>query len=392
MNATPEAERCLEDQKVAERMGFSLDPPVYPIGTRVVKMGQDKLREIREKWEKYPLVEDAAEELARTIAAEQRLDVEIPLHQIEVEMNPFRLSVWGERLSLTRNGMLSLMTQAGIPRALLKLIEDRSPSIAGKSLELIHTTLGDDKEKIVNVRTRVQDDVEDRVTYAVVSRGYESVNHTTTWAQAADLFKGSGARAQAIYNPATTRADLRVLWVTPIEPEKAAAGEIFRAGVQLRNRDDGGGSFHVVRVLWRNRCLNFYIIGTAEIRTSVRHFGKAFKDRVDTAIAESHEGMGLMAERWNAARMSQVLNEDLEAKDLFLKLIKYDLVAKPTGVRRDIFADMLVEAWNEEPGNSKADIINAVSLAAHRYGWSSADDVAVLEQSAGALLVQSGLF
>jgi hypothetical protein len=52
--------RIKEDERLAEKMGLALPPPIYTVGTPVIELGKDNFKLSRQNWEAMPTARQAA--------------------------------------------------------------------------------------------------------------------------------------------------------------------------------------------------------------------------------------------------------------------------------------------------------------------------------------------
>jgi hypothetical protein len=184
------------------------------------------------------------------------------------------------------------------------------------------------------------------------------------------------------------RARIDVLFHTNIQPEKAVAGEIFKAGIMLKTSDDGSGSIQVSAQVFRNLCLNLIIIDHAkDMVTRRKHIGTGIEAAVADGIATAMGKVKVFADKWSEASLENVLEKygahDIEA---VMRGLVFNKVVHVSGVRPDDMFERLMRAYQAEPGYGKTAIVNAVTRAAHSETWGSWADVEDLERKGGELL------
>lgn len=391
----------MEDEAAAIAIGFNPPPPIYAVGTPVVRLGQKNFRKERNKVENLPLVEEAAQAIAQAIEEEEREDIPVEIKSIKLVVIPdakgnptLSASAGGETYLLEEQGYKTLCNLIGVgPQILAPPMNkpDRFRGALPKGLDYLQHLIGL-TEKEITFRTRKANG--HRATYAAVSKTYEAFDHGRMWRDVAEAWGGRGARGEALYNPEGTVATLTALWVPQIQPDQVVAGEFFKAGVTLRNGDDCRTGVQVLATLWRNLCLNLLIIAKLKISKSFRHVGSHMNDRVLAHALDMANQMGPIVGRWNDARKDQILEEGHvdEIETVLAKLVDFDIVPKPAGTSRSDFKAALFDAWLMEPGYDRAAIVNAVSRAAHEHVWASPEVGQQLETTAGALLMRPTLF
>jgi hypothetical protein len=241
----------------------------------------------------------------------------------------------------------------------------------------------------VTVRTRQRDD--HREVWSVVGSRYVTHDVDQLAAQLAQTFEGDHeARMTATYDG--YRARFEVIYHSDIEPERAVAGEIFKAGIVVHTADDGSGSIRVSAVVWRNLCLNLIIVDKAtQVTANQRHVGDAVADGVRDGIQRARAKIDDFAGVWSSATAENVLDRYSDyvsdVDQVFEALVKSRAV-HVAGVRPDDMVERLKRAWECEPGYSKAAVVNAITRTAHTETWRSMDAMEDLESQAGRLLYQ----
>ena len=389
-------DRSLQMEEAAKKAGFSPAPPLFAVGTPVNKWGQDNFLRERQKWEDLPLVEEACAAIAEAIEDEQREDLELPLKDVSLIKNGgWLLDTPDEIFNVERRGLAGLFGRLNpggctLSTRNITFVEDM-PACEQQLVDLVNKAIEESGD--AGVTLRIRDGSERRQVFAAVSSTYGAVDHSTVWKDMALELEGQGARAEGLYDPSSTRASLAVTWVPELQPEEVVAGEFFRAGVRLGNRDDGTGSFSVKQQLWRNLCLNLIIIHKGEIKTSVKHVGDKVDLRVKEAVKAALDNMAPIVGAWTDARRSSIedLVDQYAIDGVFERLVAYDIINKPTGIKRDDFVDALLTAWMEEPDYNRAGIANAVSRVAHEADWGNIWVTEDLERNAGKILLRTNL-
>ncbi len=205
---------------------------------------------------------------------------------------------------------------------------------------------------------------------------------------AAQIMEGvpSNARAKVIYDGYKSRID--VLFHSDLKPEKAVAGEIFKAGVIITTADDGSGSIKISAQMWRNLCLNLYIIDNAkELITSRRHFGAGIAKAVEEGIKVAQSKISYFMEKWDAGTIEDVCERyNVDNADTILRALAFNKVVHVSGVRKAEMYKRLKRAWEKEPGHSRVAFVNAVTRAAQEEPWKRWTDEEDLERVGGRLL------
>jgi hypothetical protein len=422
--------RAIADEEAAAAAGFTLKPPIYEIGRLVNYVGVDNFRRSQMEFENMATVEEACGHLQETIAAEDRQDklVQVPnLHMLD----DGKLHTKGNgTYPLSRRalqGLCGFTTPGGAgylsecPPKLRAFNlnqwfeapqgagstgggyrEDRRATTAqakdwqkeADRAERYGTTVPAEPEpvmveKAVTLRTRNNrgaDAVEgDRELFAVVGPNYGEHDVDKI---AAQIMEGvpSDARCNVVYDGYKARID--ILFHSNIAPEKAVAGEIFKAGVCITTADDGSGSIKISAEMWRNLCLNLYIIDNAkELITSRRHFGQGISEAVEAGIKAAQSKIAHFMNKWNEGSLENVVQRyNVENADAILRGLAYNKVVHVSGVKKADMYKRLLEAWQKEPGDDRNSFVNAVTRAAHEQPWNRWTTAEDLERLGGRLL------
>ncbi len=378
-------ERIARHEKMLADRGIALPPPLFTPGTRVVKMGDDNFRTSRVAWENQADIVDAMRDVWRTVNAEKRHDKVVAVR--DIKMNDNGMIDFGEgELPFEANGLMQFFSRNNLlfPRGGAYLRDIRTEERAWNvNTRIAAAGTGYDKTVVLRIRNingKPQ-------VFAAVSEGYTAFDADKVVEVLGKALKGSGMRGEVIYDPTTT--NLRVTGMYHADKVvDLAAGDVFKVGVQFKANDTGGGAIIGDAVAWRNLCLNLIIIGTGKKNLVRRTHRGALNDvKVDmTAAAEEASVIFAdFADMWGALRQtkaSDVFESDTVA-DIFAELA--DMRELDLGVKRDTAVELLLKGWSNEPGDTLADIVNAVTsvhgnAAIDQYGrekW---------ERSAGELV------
>ena len=381
--------RINEDERIAQKMGFALPPPIYTVGTPVIELGKDNFKISRQNWEAMPSARQAARALVDVIHAEERQDFTVNPRALRAQDGNIFLPT-GEDLPITRTGLRQLATAVG-----------GAGTYAGSYLTNVDTDTRDyclnkhfrepARKDEVKIRT-AQNAEGNRYIYAVVGPKFPNFDADRVLETVQDAVPEE-ARAEVLYSGDGGVMQLDALYHSNISPDQAAAGEIFKVGFRVRSADNGTNSYKVSLLAYRNLCLNFIIIGSSVVDIgTLTHRGEAERilREIQCMISTAVEKTAEFSHRWNEARQEQVLVEtDEHLKSVYLKLIETGKL-KIKGNKGDV-ADALVRAFHTESKlkeASKADVINAITRYAHTTAWSPSSwtETSSLEEQAGQLL------
>jgi hypothetical protein len=140
--------------------------------------------------------------------------------------------------------------------------------------------------------------------------------------------------------------------------------------------------------MWRNLCLNLYIIDNAkELVTSRRHFGAGISEAVEKGIMAAQDKISYFMNKWGAATLENVVERyDAESADTVLRALAFNKVVHIPGVKKEEMYKRLRRAWEKEPGNNRTAFVNAVTRSAHEETWQRWTDSQDLERLGGKLL------
>lgn len=402
--------RAMADERAAVEAGFSVAPPVYEIGRVVNATGVDNFRASRENFDSMPTATEACEKLADLIRAEKRQDlvVEVPslvmladgrltaggqvfdfadraLTGVGVHVTPGGASYLRHCPTRLRADNFNYWTTQGFRedvRATSRAVDAwEEGGCVGPKPEAVIVP------KDVTVRTRANHSSGNREAFAMVGPRYTAhdIDKIAEQIMNSPAIPGD-ARCDVVYDGFKARID--VLFHTDIQPEKAVAGEIFKAGILLKTADDGTGSIQISAQVWRNLCLNLIIIDHAkELVTRRKHYGNGIEDSVADGIAGAMKKIGYFADKWSEATMENVLERyGVSDVDAVFRGLVYNKVVHVPGVRPAEMFDRLMRAYQAEPGYGKTAIVNAVTRVAHTNEWGRWTDVEDLERTGGELL------
>lgn len=210
------------------------------------------------------------------------------------------------------------------------------------------------------------------------SRGFDGAAFLRTVATALD---GSGFYGQADYNPADTGVSFAG-WMMPNHIVDLSAGDVFKAGISGGTSDSKKGGYELWLSAIRNLCLNLIILANERARLMRKtHIAKPADVQRATrdALSAADGALDLLRDEWGILRSSALPCplEDLEmeqaaidkATRLFpdtpeavaVALAEAAKLVTLPGVKRDVMVEGLLTGWKAEPGETPADIVNAVS-------------------------------
>lgn len=233
-----------------------------------------------------------------------------------------------------------------------------------------------------------------REVYRGSSPSYAALEATTVLPALMALFPaGSGFRSEMTYNRQKCRLTIDVTMQCPIE-EPGRVGEMVRVGWRLVLDDAKAGAVRVTFLVIRERCLNGSE-APAVAEVTMRHIGTTDRQmqRLMSLVGNTRELARSYTDKWASAWQDRIIDESMGRgpEAVFRALLDADLV-KASG-RKEQAVQSFLRAWEVEPGYSRADVVNAITRAAHDNGewWSDLDVSEGLERAGGELLYVNNL-
>jgi hypothetical protein len=381
------------------------------IGTRVNDIGDKNLALSRQKHDDMPAGLDALGTLRSTVVAEGRTVVDnVALASILCRYNPAKAKETGDKKHVDgaialKNGDWHVIdpTPTALGHLAAFLTDDRgavaympnAPArVRAAMVEEYRHGIDVKKRVSLGLKTKVESKLAEATTcYRVASPGYTPYEVDRA---ASDLLAGAerelrGTRAEVLYDGEHAR--LTFFWHAD-EVVDLAAGDVFKVGLQVHLDDVRAGSVKVRGVAIRNKCLNLIILGT-QSRTALRrrHTGEVQSITRDVleAVRSVRADFSKFIEGWQGARRDRLVDAfDGDPRKVFEGLVGAGLVDLPG--RKEQQVENLMAAWEREPGYTRADVVNAITRAAHEGSWwSNPFESEEVEAQAGKLLYVSNL-
>jgi hypothetical protein len=403
------AERAKADGAAARAAGFNMDDEnvKFEVGSLVNAWGVENFKQSRSDFEDMGTTVAACEGLIARVADEKREDLKVDAPDLTM-LPDGRISRGAGALPMTDRaitGLAGFVTPGG-GRYLRECPPDLRATNFNRWLERayredVFATRRAQKEAAEGVtvdpvmvpqgltlRTRLNEKGK-RENFATVGPRY-AAHDIDKIAEQVMTSKAipADARGSIVYDGYKARLD--VLFHTNVQPERAVAGEIFKAGIIVRTADDGTGSIQIGAQVWRNLCLNLIIIDHDVIPAARRrHVGKDIDLAVEEGIAAAMAKVAHFAEAWSSATVENVLDKyGFSDPDEVLRGLVFNKVVHVPHCKPEEMFQRLKRAWEMEPGYSKTAYVNAVTRAAHENPWGKWTDVEDLEEVGGQLLYQ----
>ncbi len=424
-------DRSTADLLAAQAAGFTPGVPGYDRGTLVNGWGVQNARKSRQEHDNLPdLLPDLASFTAQ-VRGENRRDVEAPIKTLAMREDGTLCNPHDEKWNPEPGALSQLATRLGVPfpRFLAELWPSQRANVWN---QLVATAIDHpastcpkehplrsrlDGEKTIRARLRDGRDGKPSM-YALVSPKYASCDvDKIADALAEGLGDLEGAKSEITYDG--ERAEFNIHFHSDVQPEKYVAGEFFKAGINVKANDGGGGGIVISSTFLQNLCRNLIILdrgifqianlrhigedevlaarfakAVSEARGKIDHFLRAWGYATDETVATPAPGGDLRPEglRLLDNLADDTLSETELLSGVFLGLGKEGRVS----VGRDDLAGLL--AAHEKDTSSarqlvpvtRASVVNAITRYAHEdVGRHNATKQSELERQAGALLVGS---
>lgn len=379
-------------------IGISPTPPVFAAGSRVNATGVDNFRLSRMEYDLMPTVPEAVTEVIQRIAAEKRKDILVPIRDLRMNDDGSITRGTGT-LGLERNGLRQLLSRARVFPDAFRVMEKAPPATRAAFFNDMVKHYGDKdelKDARVTVRARINPATGAPQAYAVVGPGYAAFDGDKVIATLLTAFRGADARAEVVYDPSDTSIRADVLYHANSIVD-LSAGDVFKGGFRLRTSDDASGAIRGGGLAYRNLCLNLIIIAT-ETSDLFRRIHRGAVGDIESAVVEAakrtraaFEGFGPL---WGKMRQTEIGKVEVYGRsyssvtDALTGLVdsgKVDLA-----VARDTAVEWLLAGYDAEPGDSLADLLNAVTRV-HSLEKVPAFVAERAEDAAGILMRDLGL-
>jgi hypothetical protein len=371
--------------------GLALPPTWFAAGTEMIQAGKDKFVTLAKEHADLPLFEDVAEAVAKQIDQEDRDDVTIDISKLTMNERG-QISRDGERwIGIEPQAFDQLIAKAHdvfpMGRQLMLAMDvDQRAEVFNRQIAKLEKLLPEDL-RIAKARLRTVNGK--RQNFALVGKGFPSADANKVLRMAASKLKGSGARGEVAYNPGKVTTTARFTWSAP-ETYDAKVGDVFRGGGVMTTNDSGRGKFRCNAAVTRIICINCTIADIeAEIGERIHRGGiDAFLADVGKAVEATKEGFRDLLDNWGVLRETPVKgyklgNMEFEtSEEMLAGLVEKGYLGKD--IARDVLAEMVLRNFAEEPGDTLADVINAITRSAHDAAV-EVDDRVFLEKAAGRL-------
>ncbi len=386
-----------QHQALYDQFRISMGPTTVAAGEEVMDIGRENFAISRKRLENQGRTVDNLRQIGDIVAKEQRIDV-LDVRLRDLRMDPVTGGVYrdvpgfgpGRQVGIEATGIMSLLGGTALSSVFMgagahycKL--PVAVRAAHFNEALGHWTDTEDNKgtpATVKLRTRLgrltadpKDDRVGRAIFAAVGVNYTAWDTNRVATVAANVLENATwvtenvPHGSALYNPASATLRANALF----HAEKIvnlSAGDTFKGGLVIRADDTGGGSIRGDFAIWRNDCYNLIIItkGVGNI-FRITHKGQITEEIVakamEGAVAKVNTFLDAFAEDWGLLRRTPIASIDLygerytDVPSAIKALARAGQIGE--GVARDATVEAILGAWKIEPGQTAADLLNAVT-------------------------------
>jgi hypothetical protein len=214
------------------------------------------------------------------------------------------------------------------------------------------------------LRHRDAPDGSGRSLYAVVSPSYGAHDADAIAQDLARMAPGDVSGA-VVYDADRAALTWELASMRDVPP---VVGEVWKAGLRGGSKDDGTGSAWNSGAFWRAICCNLTTEVLETSRSRQRHRGQHVSERFRVQLLEAWKAMGpafdTFRNRWTVladTAATDILGGD-SVTDAIANLVDQDKgLRDAVGIKRDALVAMLLQSHSNDPGDSLADVVNAVT-------------------------------
>lgn len=397
------------------RLGFRFsEEPFYPPGTELIPSGKDTYKQSFHKWADMPPVEDPIQAGINRIRGEKRRDVVVDLRDLQMREDGM-ISRDGEKWlpleSKAFDQLIGRISASFFDGDEVEDPRDPRPKVFYRAGAYLASIPSDERAEIFNremsrfrrdwqptkrvknplAKARIRLDGNGQPGFfAFLGKDYAVVDGDKLLETLYERVEGQGYRGTMLYDAESTRLKVDGFIHAPKELD-VRVGDIFQGGWQARGNDQGGGSIVVDFNALRVRCVNLTTISAYMNALRRVHRGKADEILSDFsgAVESIDEAFSIFAEDWGILRKTSVQKIKLygatydDVPSALDALVRQGKIAKSLGDK--VAVEAMLTGWRAEPGETLADLINAVSRAAWQSDFDQLDREQ-LEREAGDLI------
>lgn len=333
----------------------------------------------RKQFEAMPDLSHACEQLACNVESEMRRDDVIKLSEL-------RIDAVGDLITPLRAEIIPGVPHLRMMEHAWSQLVSRAPGDVPRRLRSnVNTWLRDSKGSAV-ARTMEAPSGQAQDCFAMVSERYQPHDAHLVAREVARAMP-SECKGEIKYKGDGGRYEIEAVLARPFKVD----GDIHRVIVNVRSADNGTLSQIVSFKVWRLKCLNGMFVADKHLLRRVRHTGDAGKlrDQFAHGLAMAREAIESFQAHWSRANSDSFVDAtsgaNLNGPEALRRLVGRGDINVPNVGPADLM-DRFRSSWEAEPGDSVADVLNAVTRAAHVNTWTAAWTTEALEQVAGQLL------
>lgn len=390
--------RAEADYAQLQSFGLNTGETFFPPGTKV--QNRTAIVRARQDFQELPLAHDALGALADAVGNEDRWDIPATFGGL---INPAAVDfVPSTLLAPALLGGYNAGEVHVIPtdRAMQQIMS-RKPIGHGAAAADVGSWLSDAERKAVVLRTRQMPAIKagignpsSRELFAMVSPDYKNYDIDEA---ANDLISvlPADARVRIRYDGQRARVDAVLQNPYFLEgQDSAVVGETHRVVLRMRTADDGSGGYQLAILAERVRCINLTLLHAKRSLFRATHRSEELRTLAKEALANVEPLMKAFSDKWRDSwtdyYVDKATKSRVDGKEALRRIVLNDKY-RISGHSAESTLDAVIKAWDEEPGDSKAHVHNALTRAAHTATTSFAsrwaDDDA--EESASQLLYQT---
>ena len=401
---------------IQSRGGDTSDGTWFPPGTEMMEIGKREYRGRSKTHADLPPIREAyAPAIERVKQEDRRISGVVNLAECQITTAEKGFAIYRpgsgkpalplEYMALEQ---LHNAVSAGMPGPLSRMLRTM-PS--GEFVDLFNRQILRAAEHQTHTEARIQhrNHMGRRSAFSFVGKGYMPMPLDHILATAATELERIGeelgveARGEVSYQPGSTLATYKATWHAP-EEYAARVGDPIEIGLKGSTGGAGNGFHRTDQQLTLIKCINCTLMVWAALALKRRHSGSKSRsasqnlavgmERVREDLRASVDGLGdgvrLFGNLWGILKATPVNAVALAGeKHTDVRTALEAMVAKgqiTKEVARDALTESLLTAFDREPGDSLADLVNAVTRAAHE-GMISDIQQWKVERDAGELMV-----
>lgn len=403
-------DRAVRDYAALQAVGLDTSRTFFAPGTEVggdgsweglKKFTNGKIRAARREVNGLPIAHEGLDQLVETVLAEDRQD-------LPVCVGGFSHQAKEKELPHLSTGMLggwnidsgkSMLHMGPTERAWGQLISKRPAGHAAAPQDVCAWLSDVDPHEVV-VRHRKMPATREsafplgaREAYAMVSPSYQPYDLNEA---AADLRKVVPADARCRVRYDGQRATVDIILQNPYRldgEDVAAVGETHRVILRMRTADDGSGGYHLSLLAERVRCVNLTLLHAKRSLFHGTHRQQGLRDLAEQALQAIEPTMEQFAATWRDAWQDYWVDRytkgRLSGEEAIKRIVGHGKF-RVSGLGAEGTLAACLSALNEEPGDTRAHVHNALTRAAHMSptSWVTRWSDEEAEEEASKLLYQ----